>query len=86
MEQKNLSTLRVSQIGHIFCPITMRDTVRSVRNTRYQGIQGNDRTTDQTFQRLEMRIVNALMEEIRIFLEWEIDPQLSKYASSVLYG
>jgi hypothetical protein len=35
---------------------------------------------------LKMNIVNAVMEENKVFIEWEMTLSFKKYPSSILYG
>jgi limonene-1,2-epoxide hydrolase len=57
-----------------------------------QEIHGIDEFTAMTerltlrSKDLKMKIVNAAMEENKIFMEWEMTLSFKKYPSSVLYG
>jgi hypothetical protein len=64
--------------------IYFRDTIQEIR-----GIEAFRAMTERLTKRskdLKMKIVNALMEENKIFLEWEMTLSFKKYPSSVLYG
>lgn len=64
--------------------IYFRDTIQEIR-----GIKEFTAMTERLSQRskdLKMNIVNAVMEENKIFLEWEMTLSFKKYPSSVLYG
>jgi len=64
--------------------IYFRDTIQEIR-----GIEAFRAMTERLTKRskdLKMNIVNALMEENKIFLEWEMTLSFKKYPSSVLYG
>jgi hypothetical protein len=64
--------------------IYFRDTIQEIR-----GIGAFRAMTERLTKRskdLKMKIVNALMEENKIFLEWEMTLSFKKYPSSVLYG
>ena len=64
--------------------IYFRDTIQEIR-----GIEAFRAMTERLTKRskdLKLKIVNALMEENKIFLEWEMTLSFKKYPSSVLYG
>ena len=64
--------------------IYFRDTIQEIR-----GIEAFRAMTERLTKRskdLKMKIVNALMEENKIFLEWEMTLSFKKCPSSVLYG
>ncbi len=64
--------------------IYFRDTIQAIH-----GIQEFTAMTERLTKRskdLKMKIVNALMEDNIIFLEWEMTLSFKKYPSSVLYG
>jgi len=64
--------------------IYFRDTIQAIH-----GIQEFTAMTERLTKRskdLKMNIVNALMENNIIFLEWEMTLSFKKYPSSVLYG
>ena len=64
--------------------IYFRDTIQEIR-----GIEAFREMTERLTKRskdLKMKIVNALMEENKIFLEWEMTLSFKKYPSSILYG
>ena len=64
--------------------IYFRDTIQEIR-----GIEEFTAMTDRLTKRskdLKMKIVNAVMEENIIFMEWEMTLSFKKYPSSVLYG
>lgn len=64
--------------------IVFRDTVQGL-----QGIEEFTAMTERLAQRskdLSMRIVNAVMNENIVFLEWEMTIKFKKNPSSVLYG
>jgi hypothetical protein len=64
--------------------ILFRDSIQEIR-----GIQEFTAMTERLTKRskdLKMHIVNALMEENIIFLEWEMTLSFKKYPSSILYG
>ena len=64
--------------------ILFRDSIQEIR-----GIQEFTAMTERLTKRskdLKMNIVNALMEENVIFLEWEMTLSFKKYPSSILYG
>jgi hypothetical protein len=61
-----------------------RDTIQEIR-----GIKEFTAMTERLTKRskdLKMNIVNAVMEENKIFLEWEMTLSFKKYPSSILYG
>jgi hypothetical protein len=61
-----------------------RDTIQEIR-----GIKEFTAMTERLTKRskdLKMNIVNAVMEENKIFLEWEMTLRFKKYPSSILYG
>jgi hypothetical protein len=64
--------------------ILFRDSIQEIR-----GIEEFTAMTGRLTKRskdLKMNIVNALMEENIIFLEWEMTLSFKKYPSSILYG
>jgi limonene-1,2-epoxide hydrolase len=64
--------------------IYFRDTIQEIR-----GIEAFRAMTERLTKRskdLKMNIVNAVMEENKIFIEWEMTLSFKKYPSSVLYG
>jgi limonene-1,2-epoxide hydrolase len=64
--------------------IYFRDSIQEIR-----GIEEFTAMTERLTKRskdLKMNIVNAVMEENKIFIEWEMTLSFKKYPSSVLYG
>jgi hypothetical protein len=64
--------------------ILFRDSIQEIR-----GIEEFTAMTERLTKRsrdLKMNIVNAVMEEYIIFLEWEMTLSFKKYPSSILYG
>ncbi len=64
--------------------IYFRDTIQEIH-----GIESFTAMTERLAVRskeLRMKIVNALMENETVFLEWEMTLSFKKYPSSVLYG
>ena len=64
--------------------IYFRDTIQGIR-----GIEEFTAMTERLTKRskdLKMNIVNIVMEENIIFLEWEMTLSFKKYPSSILYG
>jgi hypothetical protein len=64
--------------------IYFRDSIQGIR-----GIEGFTAMTERLTKRskdLKMNIVNAIMEENIIFIEWEMTLSFKKYPSSILYG
>jgi hypothetical protein len=64
--------------------ILFRDSIQEIR-----GIKEFTAMTERLTKRskdLKMNIVNAVMEENIIFIEWEMTLSFKKYPSSVLYG
>ena len=64
--------------------IYFRDTIQEIR-----GIEKFTAMTERLTKRskdLKMNIVNAVIEENIIFIEWEMTLSFKKYPSSVLYG
>jgi hypothetical protein len=64
--------------------IYFRDSIQEIR-----GIEEFTALTERLTKRskdLKMNIVNAIMEENKIFIEWEMTLSFKKYPSSVLYG
>jgi hypothetical protein len=64
--------------------IYFRDTIQEIR-----GIEEFTAMTERLTKRskdLKMRIVNAVMEQNIIFMEWEMTLSFKKYPSSILYG
>lgn len=65
---------------HIF----FRDSIQEIR-----GIEAFTSMTERLTKRskdLKMNIVNAVIEENIIFIEWEMTLSFKKYPSSILYG
>jgi hypothetical protein len=64
--------------------ILFRDSIQEIR-----GIEEFTAMTERLTKRskdLKMNIVNAVMEENKIFIEWEMTLSFKKYPSSILYG
>jgi hypothetical protein len=64
--------------------ICFRDSIQEIH-----GITEFTAMTERLTKRskdLKMNIVNAVMEENKIFIEWEMTLSFKKYPSSVLYG
>ena len=64
--------------------IYFRDSIQEIR-----GIEEFTAMTERLTKRskdLKMKIVNAVMEENIIFMEWEMTLSFKKYPSSLLYG
>jgi hypothetical protein len=64
--------------------IYFRDSIQEIR-----GIEKFTAMTERLTKRskdLKMNIVNAVMEENIIFMEWEMTLSFKKYPSSILYG
>jgi hypothetical protein len=64
--------------------ILFRDTIQEIR-----GIKEFTAMTERLTKRskdLKMKIVNAVMEENIILMEWEMTLSFKKYPSSILYG
>ena len=64
--------------------IYFRDSIQEIR-----GIKDFTAMTERLTKRskdLKMNIVNAVMEENKIFIEWEMTLSFKKYPSSILYG
>lgn len=64
--------------------IYFRDTIQEIR-----GIEEFTAMTERLTKRskdLKMKIVNAVMEDNIVFMEWEMTLSFKKYPSSVLYG
>jgi hypothetical protein len=64
--------------------IYFRDSIQEIR-----GIEEFTAMTERLTRRskdLKMNIVNAVMEENIVFLEWEMTLTFKKYPSSVLHG
>lgn len=64
--------------------IYFRDTIQEIR-----GIEEFTAMTERLTKRskdLKMKIVNAVMEENIVFMEWEMTLSFKKYPSSVMYG
>jgi len=64
--------------------IIFRDTIQEIRG-KEEFTAMTERLTKRS-KDLKMKIVNALMEENIIFLEWEMTLSFKKYPSSILYG
>lgn len=64
--------------------IYFRDSIQEIR-----GIERFKAMTERLTTRskdLKMKIVNASMEENKVYIEWEMTLSFKKYPSSVLYG
>jgi hypothetical protein len=64
--------------------IYFRDSIQEIR-----GIEEFTAMTERLTKRskdLKMRIVNAVMEENIILMEWEMTLSFKKYPSSIMYG
>jgi limonene-1,2-epoxide hydrolase len=64
--------------------IYFRDSIQEIR-----GIEEFTAMTERLSKRskdLKMRIINAVMEENKILMEWEMTLSFKKYPSSILYG
>ena len=64
--------------------IYFRDSIQEIR-----GLEEFRAMTERLTQRskdLKMKIVNSVMHENIIFIEWEMTLSFKKYPSSVLYG
>jgi limonene-1,2-epoxide hydrolase len=64
--------------------IYFRDSIQEIR-----GIEEFTAMTERLTKRskdLKMNILNAVMEENKIFIEWEMTLSFKKYPSSILYG
>jgi hypothetical protein len=64
--------------------IYFRDSIQEIR-----GIDEFTAMTERLTKRskdLKMNIVNAVMEENIVFIEWEMTLSFKKYPSSILYG
>jgi limonene-1,2-epoxide hydrolase len=64
--------------------IYFRDSIQEIR-----GIEEFRAMTERLTKRskdLKMKIVNAAIEENKIFMEWEMTLSFKKYPSSILYG
>jgi hypothetical protein len=64
--------------------IYFRDSIQEIR-----GINEFTEMTERLTKRskdLKMNIVNAVMDENKIFIEWEMTLSFKKYPSSILYG
>jgi hypothetical protein len=64
--------------------IVFRDSIQEIR-----GIGEFTEMTKRLTKRskdLKMNIVNAVMEDNKIFIEWEMTLSFKKYPSSILYG
>ena len=64
--------------------IYFRDSVQEIR-----GIEDFTAMTERLTKRskdLKMKIINAVMEENIILMEWEMTLSFKKYPSSILYG
>ena len=64
--------------------IYFRDTIQEIRG-KEEFTAMTERLTKRS-KDLKMNIVNAVMEENKIFMEWEMTLSFKKYPSSVLYG
>jgi len=64
--------------------ILFRDSIQEIRGIK-EFIAMTERLTKRS-KDLKMNIVNAVMEENIIFIEWEMTLSFKKYPSSVLYG
>jgi limonene-1,2-epoxide hydrolase len=64
--------------------IYFRDSIQEIH-----GIEEFTAMTERLTKRskdLKMNIANAVMEENKIFIEWEMTLSFKKYPSSILYG
>jgi hypothetical protein len=64
--------------------IYFRDSIQEIR-----GIEEFRKMTERLTKRskdLKMNIVNASVEENKIYIEWEMTLSFKKYPSSILYG
>jgi len=64
--------------------IYFRDSIQEIR-----GIEEFRKMTERLTKRskdLKMNIVNASLEENKIYIEWEMTLSFKKYPSSILYG
>jgi limonene-1,2-epoxide hydrolase len=64
--------------------IYFRDSIQKIN-----GIEEFTAMTERLTKRskdLKMNIVNAVMEENSVFIEWEMTLRFKKYPSSILYG
>ena len=64
--------------------IYFRDSIQEIH-----GIEEFKAMTERLTKRskdLKMNIVNAVMEENKIFIEWEMTLSFKKYPSSIIYG
>jgi len=64
--------------------IYFRDSIQEIRGIE-EFIAMTERLTKRS-KDLKMNIVNAVMEENIIFIEWEMTLSFKKYPSSLLYG
>jgi len=64
--------------------IYFRDSIQEIRG-KEEFTAMTERLTKRS-KDLKMRIVNAVMVENVVFLEWEMTLSFKKYPSSVLYG
>jgi limonene-1,2-epoxide hydrolase len=64
--------------------IYFRDSIQEIRGIE-EFIAMTERLTKRS-KDLKMNIVNAVMEENKIFIEWEMTLSFKKYPSSILYG
>ncbi len=64
--------------------IYFRDTIQEIRG-KEEFTSMTERLTKRS-KDLKMRIVNAVMEENIILMEWEMTLSFKKYPSSVLFG
>ena len=64
--------------------IYFRDTIQEIRG-KEEFTAMTERLTKRS-KDLKMRIVNAVMEENIILMEWEMTLSFKKYPSSVLFG
>ena len=64
--------------------IYLRDSIQEIRGIK-EFTAMTERLTKHS-KDLKMNIVNAVMEENIIFIEWEMTLSFKKYPSSILYG
>ena len=64
--------------------IYFRDTIQEIHG-KEEFTAMTERLTKRS-KDLKMKIVNALLEDDKIFIEWEMTLSFKKYPSSVLFG
>ena len=64
--------------------IYFRDTIQEIRG-KEEFTAMTERLTKRS-KDLKMKIVNAILENNKIFIEWEMTLSFKKYPSSVLFG